>query len=141
MLLLTFRYTIIVFYTYYNYQDYDKMKKKIKTIFKLRDLEDRIVNLTAGWIATELKDHLERGDDSKTTIELSEDAHKDKLQQERFKLMPWFMVVNSFSDLQRFMFQVLSTFYTKEQFERDGEMGQLNDKKHSVMFSTTGVEK
>ena len=99
------------------------MKGKVKSILKLRELEDRMVNLTSGWIATELKNYLETNDDSKTIIELSEEAHKDKLKTEGLTDALIFDMVSTFSNLRRFHnYQVtLDTFYKDEaSYKQDG---------------------
>ena len=58
------------------------MKNKIKSIFKLRDLEDRIVNLLSGWIATELKTYLETdGDGRATGLLLNQEEHEELFKE------------------------------------------------------------
>ena len=98
------------------------MKKKIKSIFKLRDLEDRIVNLTSGWIATELKNFLETDGDGKATgLLLNQEEHEELFKEKGLDAALIYDMNNSFSDLQYFhKYQVtLDTFYTKQQYDED----------------------
>ena len=103
------------------------MKTEMKSIFNLRELEERLVNLSSSWIATYLIEYLQNDAQGNAILELQEDQEV-QLQKNGLDDSLIYGLISSLSDLEEFhKFQVTTDSYytTKQKFIEDERTPQV----------------
>ena len=99
----------------------------MKSIFNLRELEERLVNLSSSWIATYLIEYLQNDAQGNAILELQEDQEV-QLQKNGLDDSLIYGLISSLSDLEEFhKFQVTTDSYytTKQKFIEDERTPQV----------------